>query len=301
MGAFSGAAASVLLACVWSSLLLSQANPEPAAQCKPDLSMADSTETMAHGLIAPGGWYLAGNKRRLPPRHREELERLLRDLKPHITIPALQPPDAQFPLSSLLPDKDARFAVMFLWSRVTFVIRADGTVGKATTDRTFGKTELDSALVLAVEQAGIAGVFRGALSSLHVDTSSWSAGDSLRLDLYVSDHTAQQDVSLPLSMVRVPRYRVRIQPAVAKRGNPPPRYPEIASQAKVKGDVLVQFVVDTSGAPDISTVKVLRANYQDFVLEVVKVLPQYRFEPATVDGCRVKMWVQLPFEFNLRD
>ncbi|MFN2397262.1 MAG: energy transducer TonB [Gemmatimonadaceae bacterium] len=88
---------------------------------------------------------------------------------------------------------------------------------------------------------------------------------------------------------------------MAKRGNPPPRFPEIAIQAKIRGDVLVQFVIDTSGAPDFSTVKVLRANYQDFVQEVVKVLPQHRFEPGTIDGCRVKMWVQLPFDFDLRD
>ncbi|MFN2397261.1 MAG: hypothetical protein ABR543_01245 [Gemmatimonadaceae bacterium] len=52
------------------------------------------------------------------------------------------------------------------------MIRADGAVGKITADRTFGKTGLDSALVLAVEQAAIAGVFRVPLASLHADTSS---------------------------------------------------------------------------------------------------------------------------------
>jgi periplasmic protein TonB len=74
----------------------------------------------------------------------------------------------------------------------------------------------------------------------------------------------------------------------------------VARAAGDESEVLVQFVVDTAGRADMASVRILRANYREFVEAVLKVLPEYRFQPATVNGCPARMYVQLPFAFAIR-
>jgi hypothetical protein len=57
---------------------------------------------------------------------------------------------------------------------------------------------------------------------------------------------------------------------------------------------LVQFVVDTLGVPQRSTFKVLKVSDSTIVLEARRSLAQWRFSPATLNGCRVKQLVQTP-------
>jgi TonB family protein len=80
-------------------------------------------------------------------------------------------------------------------------------------------------------------------------------------------------------------------------GSPQPQYPAALKSAKVEGDVLVQFVVDTTGRAEISTFKVLKADNQQFTDAVKTALPRMRFTPAEVGGRKVKQLVQQPFTF----
>jgi TonB family protein len=82
-------------------------------------------------------------------------------------------------------------------------------------------------------------------------------------------------------------------------GNPSPRYPDMLRTAKVEGEVLAQFVVDTFGRADMNTFKVLRSTHDLFTESVRVSLPNMRFEPAQVDGRKVKQLLQMPFNFNL--
>ena len=51
---------------------------------------------------------------------------------------------------------------------------------------------------------------------------------------------------------------------VAVPGQPAPRYPDMLRSANVEGEVLAQFVVDTTGRADMSTFKVLKSTHDLF-------------------------------------
>ena len=86
--------------------------------------------------------------------------------------------------------------------------------------------------------------------------------------------------------------------ASPRPGNRPPKYPPLLHSAKVEGDVLVQFVVDTLGRVDSTTFHVLKSTHDLFTLAVKDVVFRYKFQPAELDGQRVKQLVQMPFDFR---
>ena len=69
--------------------------------------------------------------------------------------------------------------------------------------------------------------------------------------------------------------------------------------ANVEGEVLAQFVVDTTGRADMSQFKVLKSTHDLFTNAVRSSLPQMKFYPAEVGGKKVKQLVQMPFQFSL--
>lgn len=89
------------------------------------------------------------------------------------------------------------------------------------------------------------------------------------------------------------------KPVVPAPGSSQPRYPDILRQAGVEGEVLAQFVVDTTGKAEGSSFKVLRSSHDLFGQAVKSALPGMRFIPAEVGGKRVKQLVQQPFTFAI--
>ena len=83
-------------------------------------------------------------------------------------------------------------------------------------------------------------------------------------------------------------------------GSKPPRYPEILLKKRVKGVVIAQYVVDTTGHAVMRTVKMLQSPHPLFSLAVYEGLAQMRFTPATIGGRKVPELVQEPFTFNVR-
>jgi periplasmic protein TonB len=82
-------------------------------------------------------------------------------------------------------------------------------------------------------------------------------------------------------------------------GSPPPEYPDMLRSANVEGEVLAQFVIDTTGRADVSTFKVLKSTNDAFTDAVKRALPRMKFFPAEIGGRKVKELVQEPFAFNL--
>jgi protein TonB len=82
-------------------------------------------------------------------------------------------------------------------------------------------------------------------------------------------------------------------------GSPQPRYPEMLKSANIEGEVLAQFVVDTTGHAEMGTFKVLKSSHDGFTQAVKNVLPNMRFYPAEIGGRKVKQMVQQPFTFAL--
>lgn len=81
--------------------------------------------------------------------------------------------------------------------------------------------------------------------------------------------------------------------------NRAPMYPDAMRRANIQGEVLVQFVVDTTGKPEMNTFKVLRSTQVEFLTAVRSVLPYYEFEPAMLMNRKVRQLVQMPFHFCL--
>jgi TonB family protein len=82
-------------------------------------------------------------------------------------------------------------------------------------------------------------------------------------------------------------------------GNAAPRYPDMLRSANIEGEVLAQFVVDTTGHVDMSSLKVLKTTHDLFTNSVKQSLPTIKFSPALVGGRKVKQVVQMTFPFTL--
>lgn len=88
-------------------------------------------------------------------------------------------------------------------------------------------------------------------------------------------------------------------PMAIAPGSLAPRYPEILKQAGVSGVTVVQFVVDTTGLPITSTLKVVRSGHALFTQAVQNSLTGLRFLPARVRARNVQQLAQMVFRFEL--
>lgn len=81
--------------------------------------------------------------------------------------------------------------------------------------------------------------------------------------------------------------------------NPMAHYPPVLRSANIEGEVLTQFIVDTTGHAEMGTLKVLKTTHDLFTNSVKAALPSIRFIPAEIGGRKVRQIVQMPFHFNL--
>ncbi len=89
------------------------------------------------------------------------------------------------------------------------------------------------------------------------------------------------------------------KPARPNPQNAPPTYPDMLRSARIEGRVLAQFVVDTTGAVELSTFKILKSPHDLFSNAVHLALPNMLFSPAEIGGVKVRQLVQMPFTFTL--
>ncbi len=87
--------------------------------------------------------------------------------------------------------------------------------------------------------------------------------------------------------------------AEALPGNQAPAYPLALRNQGIEGEVVVRFVVDSTGRPLLATVKVLRSTREEFSEAVLRALPSFRFTPARIGGRPVAQRVQVPFTFSI--
>ena len=91
--------------------------------------------------------------------------------------------------------------------------------------------------------------------------------------------------------------------AKPKRGNPDIPWPSESTDSSgillssrvreaTQGEVVLRFVVDYRGCPDMRTVRVISATDSAFSGVVRQTLPRWRFDPARKDGRRVSQVLQ---------
>lgn len=88
--------------------------------------------------------------------------------------------------------------------------------------------------------------------------------------------------------------------AVARSANSAaPAYPLSMLKAHISGWVKAQYVVDTTGFADTSSLKIMTATHPDFVAAVRDALPYMRFEPARIGTTKVRQLVEQQFSFKI--
>ena len=125
-------------------------------------------------------------------------------------------------------------------------------------------------------------------------------GKPMPLQLYITSGVVDPRVrSQGITLFEAYFPVVRMVDAVPSPDNLPPPYPPSAIDGD-DGEVLLQVVVGTDGAPVPGTVEALHATSEEFLRAAVAGLARYRFTPARVDGCAVPQEVEVPFWFSLR-
>lgn len=82
-------------------------------------------------------------------------------------------------------------------------------------------------------------------------------------------------------------------------GNATPGYPARLSAAGIEGDVIVRFVVDTTGRVEPASVEILQASHAQFGDAVRQWLTRTRYAPASVQGRAVRQLVRQRVGFSL--
>lgn len=78
-----------------------------------------------------------------------------------------------------------------------------------------------------------------------------------------------------------------------------PRYPEVLRNAGVSGRVVIHVVVDTLGRAEMNTLQVMESTHDAFSATVREAVGRMRFTPAEANGQRVRMLVEMPFDFQI--
>lgn len=86
---------------------------------------------------------------------------------------------------------------------------------------------------------------------------------------------------------------------VALSGYRTPRYPEAMRSMGIETTITAQFVVDTLGRIETSSLEFRDASYPQFFPAVRDALANARFRPAEVNGKRVRQLVMQSFVFSL--
>jgi protein TonB len=87
--------------------------------------------------------------------------------------------------------------------------------------------------------------------------------------------------------------------AVRAEGSAAPIYPPELISKGVEGSVLTNFVIDTTGRADTTTIEIIQTAHPLFVQSVLAAIPGMRFSPAMVQGRKVRQVVEQRFQFRI--
>jgi hypothetical protein len=120
--------------------------------------------------------------------------------------------------------------------------------------------------------------------------------DSMRVDVRLSTDSAAD----ARRMIAATFPRMPVVGAVPRRDNPAAEFPaDEKADSVATGEVVLRFVVDRAGMPNMATIELVRATSLSFARAAVMALPSQRFEPATIRGCAVAQAIDYSFSFVL--
>jgi hypothetical protein len=84
-------------------------------------------------------------------------------------------------------------------------------------------------------------------------------------------------------------------------GSAAPPYPPTLLEQRKEGQVVVQYVIDSTGRADLASVTIMETTHAEFATSVKVTLPHMRFRPAKIGPRRVNQLVQQLFSFKIVD
>jgi periplasmic protein TonB len=101
--------------------------------------------------------------------------------------------------------------------------------------------------------------------------------------------------------IGVTLFDYQVEQQVKVKNSRSPVYPERLRAMNTDGEVLVQFVVDERGVPQMHTFKVIKSTDVEFSEAVRRAVNGTSFIPAEVRGQKVKQLVQQPYVFSVHN
>jgi protein TonB len=117
----------------------------------------------------------------------------------------------------------------------------------------------------------------------------------LALTIALATPVAAQQTSTPTTDQTYLDFQV--EQTVRLKSGVAPTYPERMRASRIEGQVIVQYVVDERGNPQMNTFKVLKSSDHAFTEAVKGAVSLMTFHPAEIRGQKVKQLVQQPFKF----
>jgi TonB family protein len=79
-----------------------------------------------------------------------------------------------------------------------------------------------------------------------------------------------------------------------------PVYPQELIDRAVEGEVFAEFVVDTTGSVDTTSIRIKTSTHPEFAASVLEALPRMQFYPAIRNLRRVRQRVEQHFRFKIQ-
>jgi TonB family protein len=124
-----------------------------------------------------------------------------------------------------------------------------------------------------------------------------ATGKPKTIRLRVGAGTQPGDLDAPLMRLTFPY--VRISEPVSVVHVPAPQYPPTAWKARIQSSVDLQYVVDENGRAVPSSVKVLKAEYAEFIASAVQAILHAEYTPARSGGCPVRQMIRQRVSFKI--
>lgn len=197
-------------------------------------------------------------------------------------------------------------------------IGGNGKVKRVGLSQTSLVPPIDQALVTAVKTASDSGAFepyqkaaRGPGGFVFVELRTV---DLPTFDQKVTDYLRQPDpmvaprrrppakgepARLPIKLLRVPLIRLTSQAAVPN-GGPHPVFPQRELDANQDGFVNFEFVIGADGRLVPGTLRIANSMTPGYARAVLKALEDFKFTPATAEGCGVAQREVWTFNFEVR-
>jgi TonB family protein len=165
------------------------------------------------------------------------------------------------------------------------------SLGRVTTQFATANTA-STALNWALSQAVAAASASG---DLPVPTKHmWSSKSPLTLTIG-SSH-AIRPKTVPFLRTMMLGYSIDVPPRMTKPGRAV--YPEIALRMRAEDRVVLEYIVDTTGAAEPASIRLVDAHYTEFVEAALRTIRETSFAPALVHGCAMPVLVRQAVVFK---